>query len=151
MRRNRAYAQEKTCGGADCNEAKPDWVLQGKERRLLWPARKPERPSKLRDGCLNGEIFYSLREAQVVIEKWRVNYDTKRPRSSLSYRPPAPTTISQNPSPRREVKHAIMSHIVLYKISAGHARLRSVTMAPICAPRSTCGMACLQGICQCRK
>ena len=27
---------------------------------------------KLRDECLNGEIFYSLREAQIVIEKWRV-------------------------------------------------------------------------------
>src|SRR5271156_3013591 len=31
---------------------------------------------KLRDECLNGEIFYSLREAQVVIEKWRVVYNT---------------------------------------------------------------------------
>jgi transposase InsO family protein len=29
---------------------------------------------KLRDECLNGEIFYSLKEAQVVIEKWRVDY-----------------------------------------------------------------------------
>ena len=30
---------------------------------------------KLRDEWLNGEIFYSLKEAQVVIEKWRVNYN----------------------------------------------------------------------------
>ena len=45
---------------------------------------------KLRDECLNGEIFYSLREAQVVIEKWRVLYNTKRPHSALGYRPPAP-------------------------------------------------------------
>jgi putative transposase len=36
---------------------------------------------------LNGEIFYSLKEAQIVIEKWRVNYDTKRPHSALGYRP----------------------------------------------------------------
>ena len=45
---------------------------------------------KLRDECLNGEIFYSLREAQVVIEMWRTHYNTVRPHSSLGYRPPAP-------------------------------------------------------------
>ena len=45
---------------------------------------------KLRDECLNGEIFYSLREAQVVIEKWRVEYNTRRPHSALGYRPPVP-------------------------------------------------------------
>jgi putative transposase len=49
---------------------------------------------KLRDECLNGEIFYSLREAQVVIEKWRVHYNTLRPHSSLGYRPPAPAACS---------------------------------------------------------
>jgi putative transposase len=45
---------------------------------------------KLRDECLNGETFYSLKEAQVVIEQWRVQYNTVRPHSSLGYRPPAP-------------------------------------------------------------
>ena len=45
---------------------------------------------KLKDECLNGEIFYSLREAQVVIEMWRQHYNTVRPHSSLGYRPPAP-------------------------------------------------------------
>jgi putative transposase len=49
---------------------------------------------KLCDECLNQEIFYSLREAQVVIEQWRVHYNTKRPHSSLGYRPPAPQTIN---------------------------------------------------------
>jgi len=44
----------------------------------------------LRDECLNGEIFYSLKEAQIVIEKWRVSYNTKWPHSALGYRPPAP-------------------------------------------------------------
>ena len=56
---------------------------------------------KLRDECLNGEIFYSLKEAQVVIEKWRVEYNTKRPHSALGYRPPAPAASSPwgaNPS-----------------------------------------------------
>jgi putative transposase len=48
---------------------------------------------KLRDECLNGEIFYSLKEAQVVIEQWRVQYNTVRPHSSLGYRPPAPQAI----------------------------------------------------------
>ena len=45
---------------------------------------------KLRDECLNGEIFYSLKEAQVVIEQWREEYNTRRPHSALGYRPPAP-------------------------------------------------------------
>ena len=38
---------------------------------------------KLQDECLKGEIFYSLKEAQVVIERWRVHYNTVRPHSSL--------------------------------------------------------------------
>jgi putative transposase len=49
---------------------------------------------KLRDECLNGEIFYSLREAQIVIEQWRVEYNTRRPHSALGYRPPAPAAIA---------------------------------------------------------
>lgn len=48
---------------------------------------------KLRDECLNREIFYTLQEAQVLIEHWRCFYNTKRPHSSLGYRPPAPETI----------------------------------------------------------
>jgi len=49
---------------------------------------------KLRDELLNGEIFYSLKEAQVMIEKWRRHYNTRRPHSSLGYRPPAPETFT---------------------------------------------------------
>lgn len=45
---------------------------------------------KLRDELLNGEIFYTLKEAQIVIEAWRHHYNTVRPHSSLGYRPPAP-------------------------------------------------------------
>ena len=48
---------------------------------------------KLRDELLNGEIFYTLREAQVLIEHWRVFYNSERPHSALGYRPPAPETI----------------------------------------------------------
>jgi transposase InsO family protein len=46
--------------------------------------------SKLRDEFLNGEIFYSLKEVQVLAERWRIYYNTERPHSSLGYRPPAP-------------------------------------------------------------
>ena len=46
--------------------------------------------SKLRDELLNGEIFYSLAEARIVIESWRQHYNTLRPHSSLGYRPPRP-------------------------------------------------------------
>jgi putative transposase len=48
---------------------------------------------KLRDEFLNGEIFYSLKEAQILTERWRVEYNTERPHSALGYRPPAPQAI----------------------------------------------------------
>ena len=48
---------------------------------------------KLRDELLNGEIFYSLKEAKVLIERWREHYNRIRPHSSLGYRPPAPEAI----------------------------------------------------------
>ena len=49
---------------------------------------------KLRDELLNGEIFYSLKEAKTVIEQWRKHYNTVRPPSALGYRPPAPQTFA---------------------------------------------------------
>jgi transposase InsO family protein len=49
--------------------------------------------AKLRDELLNGEIFYSLKEAQVIIESWRQHYNAIRPHSSLAYRPPAPEAL----------------------------------------------------------
>nr|WP_245216996.1 IS3 family transposase [Neoroseomonas nitratireducens] len=48
---------------------------------------------KLRDELLNGEVFNTLREAQVLIEEWRRHYNQVRPHSSLGYRPPAPETL----------------------------------------------------------
>ncbi len=53
--------------------------------------------ARLRDELLNGELFYTLREAQVVIERWRRHYNTFRPHSSLEYRPPAPEAIELCP------------------------------------------------------
>lgn len=48
---------------------------------------------RLRDELLDRELFYTLHEAQVLIERWRVHYNTKRPHSSLGYRPPAPQAV----------------------------------------------------------
>ena len=48
---------------------------------------------KLSDELLNREIFYTLKEAKILIERWRVHYNTIRPHSSLGYRPPAPEAI----------------------------------------------------------
>src|SRR5258708_28862943 len=48
--------------------------------------------SKLRDEFLNGEIFYSLKEVQVLAERWRGHFNTIPPPSSLGYRSSAPQT-----------------------------------------------------------
>ena len=55
---------------------------------------------------LNAEVFNTLAEVRVLIEQWRVHYNTVRPHSSLNYRPPAPEVIvrgiamlSGNPGP----------------------------------------------------
>jgi putative transposase len=46
--------------------------------------------ARFRDELLNGEIFYTLKEARIVIEQWRRHYNTVLPHSALGYRPPAP-------------------------------------------------------------
>ena len=76
-----------------------EWISQGGLGTALIDPGKPWQNGsnesfngKLRDECLNGEIFYSLKEATVVIEQWRKHYNTIRPHSSLNYRPPAPRT-----------------------------------------------------------
>ena len=52
---------------------------------------------KLRDELLDREIFYTLTEAMVLIERWRRQYNTVRSHSALGYRPPAPEAISTAP------------------------------------------------------
>ena len=59
--------------------------------------------ARFRDELLNGEIFYTLKEAQIVIEEWRKHYNTVRPHSALGYRPPAPEAII--PLDRRPSMH----------------------------------------------
>ena len=46
--------------------------------------------ARLRDELLDGEIFYSLKEARIVIESWRHHYNSVRPHESLGYKAPAP-------------------------------------------------------------
>ena len=48
---------------------------------------------KLKDELLNGEVFTTLLEAQILVEQWRETYKRVRPHSSLGYRPPVPETI----------------------------------------------------------
>ena len=48
---------------------------------------------RFRDELLDGEIFYTLEEARIVIEQWRRHYTAVRPHSALGYRPPAPEAV----------------------------------------------------------
>ena len=50
-------------------------------------------PCRAMDELLNGELFYTLKEAQILIEHWRIPYNTVRPHGALGYRPPAPESI----------------------------------------------------------
>lgn len=56
---------------------------------------------KLRDECLNQEVFWNARHAQVVVELWRQHYNEKRPHSSLGYRTPA--EMARHSQPIREL------------------------------------------------
>jgi putative transposase len=76
--------------------------------------------ARLRDEFLNGEIFYTLQEARVLIEAWRRQYNTIRPHSSLGYRPPAPEVLIW-PAPQPVVKDpasfklaAVQNHRINY-------------------------------------
>ena len=59
--------------------------------------------ARFRNELLNGELCYSLREAQILIEQWRVHNNTVRPHSALAYRPPAPESIV--PMDQRHTMH----------------------------------------------
>ena len=59
--------------------------------------------ARFRDKPLNGEVFTTLREAQILIERWRRHYNTVRPHSASGYRPPAPKSIV--PTDQRPAMH----------------------------------------------
>ena len=46
--------------------------------------------ARLRDELLDGEIFYTLAEAKIIVESWRRHFNTVRPHGSLGYKSPAP-------------------------------------------------------------
>jgi hypothetical protein len=68
------YRWRKEFGGLKLDQAKPLKELE-RENGCCGSFN-----GKLRDECLNGEIFYSLKDAQIVIEKWRMVYNTQRKR-----------------------------------------------------------------------
>ena len=74
-----------------------DWITAvGGETAYIMPGSPWENGfiesfnARLRDELLDGEIFYSLAEARIIIESWRRHYNTVRPHESLGYKPPAP-------------------------------------------------------------
>ena len=80
-----------------------DWLGRIGVKNPLYRARvtlgeriQRELQLKAPDEILNTEIFSTLKEAKVLIERWRHHYNTIRPHSSLGYRPPAPETILPN-------------------------------------------------------
>ncbi len=64
---------------------------------------------KFRDELLNGELFYTLTEAKVLIERWRNDYNRIRPHSALGYRPPAPEAIQPLPPGSAPLRPAAMA------------------------------------------
>ena len=77
-----------------------DWIVAvGAKTAYIMPGSPWENGycesfnSKLRDELLNAEIFYTMKEARIVIESWRRHYNTVRPHSSLNYKPPTPEAL----------------------------------------------------------
>jgi len=60
---------------------------------------------KFRDELLNREIFDTLLEAKVLVERWRRDYNTIRPHSALGYRPPAPEAIMPENETRKSMQN----------------------------------------------
>ncbi len=73
---------------------------------------------KLRDELLDPEIFFTLWEAQVLIERWRRTYNQIRPHSSLGYRPPAPAAIlPRSPSPTHPATTAAPMEVLMPRLT----------------------------------
>ena len=85
-----------------------DWIIAvGVETAYIEPGSPSQNGccecfnARLRDEVLNGEISYSLRDAQILIKRWRQHCNTFRHHSAIRYRPPAPESIipvDQNPT-----------------------------------------------------
>ena len=102
--------------------------------------------ARLCDELLNGEIFYTLKEAQVLIESWRCHYNAIRPHGSLGYRPPAPETIvrpswppgSAPPATQlgRQTRNALTFDLD-QSTGAGHPTFRSGALASVWGKKDT--------------
>ncbi len=86
----------------------------------------------MRDELLDGELFYSLREAQIIIGSWRIHYNTRRPHASLGYRPPAPEVFvpAMAAWPRRRMPLIIVTVAPTAEAGAGSIRPGSIVSAP---------------------
>ena len=92
-------------------------VLTAQGKAVAEAARSIGVTEQLRDALLDGEVFNTLREAQVLIEQWRQHYNTVRPHSALGYRPPAPEVampgtpmLLRRPNPTGSAPPATMLH-----------------------------------------
>ena len=89
--------------------------------------------ARLRDELLDGEIFYSLAEARIIIESWRRHYNRVRPHQSLGYKPPAPEAIipvmgvRSAPQPRPAPPTALAPKPVMHKNSTWTSRWGPIT------------------------
>jgi len=86
--------------------AVPEWLAKVGVKTLYITPGSPWKKgynesfnARLHDELLKVEIFTTLREVQILIERWRRHYNTKRPHSTPGYRPPAPETILINSDP----------------------------------------------------
>ena len=66
---------------------------------------------KFRDQFLDGELFYSLSEAKILIEQWRIHYNTVRPHRSIGRRPPAPASWSINATTQHALHQSLFPPI----------------------------------------
>ena len=73
----------------------------------------------MRAQFLDGELFYTLKEAQIMTERWRRHYNTVRPHGSLRGQPPAPETI--------QLASCGLTWQVVQKLPAGHLSAQSNT------------------------
>jgi len=100
-----------------------DWLAQiGVQTLYITPGSPWENGycesfnGSLRDELLNGEIFYSLAEAQILIEAWRRHYNTVRPHSSLGYRPPeaVPWPVPSSGSASLHLRPALAKEAIMH-------------------------------------
>ena len=89
-----------------------DWMAEHQIKTIyIKPGAPWEQPfiesfhDKLRDECLNREIFGSLLEARIIIEQWRIEYNQRRPHSSLGYLTPAEFVEQQKVSKHAPIRH----------------------------------------------